>query len=475
MSNEKNHWFIKLDKDIFTKIKSSSSNVTAAFSLYLMLLFMMNYENRVLTSPNILLQQTGKGSRQMELLKKNINALCESGLISKISTNSDQSTSCQLGKIKYNDTLEIYLMEQPKNNYITIRLVNETIYRMLSKRKLDNAIAVYCYIKSFEMYNKTAVISQQKIANDLGIVENTVRAAINEIKHKGLLYTSGGNYNPYKKIKECKRYKTFDADNLLDTKELSTWKDKLKKKELTVLEIDADPGILSIIQEDEINNNIKLLLSNESYCPALLIGQYALAFRKMLTGSTGPIFDSHGLIPQFYGSFDNYIHNHKDLVAYIDRTADKGYVDDMDDMGDMHYGGYLFLFIEKPLNKNTQSLLIRAIDKELKYRSLILISRYDNIIFPLESRMLSIFKEPIKKVDQFKSLKLHDSYKNLARYEKTNPSFKRGGDARKHYLSEKSPKAYLLENMTAARDSRLQRTDMVLSKLTKGKTYLELL
>jgi biotin operon repressor len=465
MSSDKHHWFLKLDKDIFTKIKGDSSNVTAAFSLYMMLLFMMNHDNRVLTSPNILLQQTGKGFRQMELLRTNITALCESGLISKISTNSDKSTSCQLGKIKYNDTLEIYLAEMPKKNFITIRLVNEKIYRMLPKRKLDNAIAVYCYIKIFEVQNKSAIISQQKIANDLGIVENTVRVAINELKEWGLIYTSGGSYNPLKNKKECKRYKTYDADSLLDAKELSTWKEKLKKKELTLLGVKTDPVTLSIIQESEIRGNIKRILEKPEYCPALLIGQYALVFREMLTGKAEMILTEDGFIPSYprpsFGK-EYFFYNQKEIIEFIDIYASR--IDD-----------YCYIFFEKTLNQNTQSLLLDAIDNELKGIPLIFASNYDNIAFPFVSRMVSVFKQPIERITHFKNISLHDGYSNLTRYEKTNSAYKRGGKARRIYLSENIPKAYMMENMSGAWDLRMQRIDTTISKLTKGKTYLELL
>jgi len=451
--------FIYLSNKAFKLISDNldGNNLPDVFVLYFILLTLMNWENKVYTTIRILANLLQRNKRYDEHIYNRLLILQNSGLISFNSERYSNKNSMLI--------IEISNVSIP---YTQIKAENERLLKLTSangsKTKIsielkNNALTVYCYLKTQLPYDKTILksITQEKVADELGISKKTVNKAINFLLEVGMIRISNYGFDKNKGKMKCNYYSLYDLSKPFDNSKFLKMKEKLNKgkknnnnlrnpSELIKLDNNSDYKVIKALAEDDILRNINLILKNPTdNCPCLLIGEYSSAIKDK---------DTEDVLSEYGTSY--YIKERDDIDDLIERYDGISFFE-RSIIADITY-----------LNTNLQHYLLKFIeDTEIP---IILTSDYDKVIPALISRMKNVLRLPLNYAKDIRNHPVHKCL-NMVNRKHNNGDF--GKIAEQNFIAKNSPKLYRLKYMDTSTTYNDIMIDNLISKLTNGKTYHE--
>jgi predicted transcriptional regulator len=418
-------------------VKTTGLDVVEAFALYFVLLLRMDWKHSAEIQMKRLIEKYfGKvRSETFKAVNRYLLILKMAGLIDY---NGDQYTG--------SDVICANVVAAEKN-FSLIACVNENLIRSAETKKSNALFAVHCLlnIKRIDKNNEwePVEISQDKLAYYLMIHKAVVRYSLNWLLKNGFIRRPPQQYytdSSGKAKSLCLTYTVHDYDNPVDNTKLVEGIEKQKAAKQ---------------RHKTMKTELKELLRDFSQTPILLIGEeYSKALKEIRDDPS----DNNKKIRV-------KVFNFLEIEKEIEAKNLMDHYNNMDDNG-------MFLIIDLSFfssSRRLQEMFLKFIEDN-RQLPILLIVKHDDITAPFLSRINKHLKKPIRKVHGLNFKPVHKGYLG---YEKKYSYYRKASLI--VYALDNCPELFPPTLTNTEESTALYRLDKLISKLTGGKTYLDVL
>lgn len=412
-------------------LKTSGLDVVGAFTLYFVFLLRMDWNRAAEIQMKRLIERYfGKvRSETYTAINRYLFILKKAELIDY---NNNKYTG--------SDIICVKVMEV-KNKYTLIACVNENFINHYQTIKSNAPFALHCLLSIKRIGKKDKwepiQIKQDKLADYLNVSKETVRDCIDLLLAKGFIKkslpqhytTDDGKVRTY-----CLLYYVNDYDNPFDNSKIIDINEQRKEKRQN--------------QKDS-ETILKELLQDFSQTPILLIGDYLKVLNSLSQKD-----------PNIYRKFYN-----RHTIETPEAAEEL-----MENYHHRELDNDMFLTIE--LTKHSRyygDLFLKFIEDNIQL-PIVILSEKDDFSAPFLSRMRCCLKKSPIKVRKIRFEPIHKGYQS---YEKKNKYY--SFNSMVDHAFNNCPELFPPTATNPSGNTTLYHLDNLISKLTGGKTYINIL
>ena len=417
-------------------IKTTKTDVVEAFTLYFVCLLRMDWNRDAeIQMKRLITRYFGIArSETFSSINRYLDMLKMANLIDY---NGDKYTGSNIVCVKVMPVLE------NKNKYSLIACVNEHIITSCKTETSNTPFALHCLLNIKRPVKndkrEPVEIGQVRLAECLMVGKDLIRGSVDLLFRDGYIRRSPTqNYTTSdgKARSQCLLYTVHDYDDPVDNTNVIDGIERQKTARKS---------------QKSIKANLKELFQGFGHTPILLIGDCLKVVEQLRQ-------------------------NDKDLKRTLLNAHEIETMDEVEGFVRHYYkkepGNDMFLMITLPANRYTASIqerLLKFIEDSDK-QPIVILSEHDYIIAPLLSRMKQCLKKSSVTVHALNLAPVHKGYESYEQKYKYY-SHKRMIDHALNNCHELMPPTVTNPEGSTA----LYQLDSLISKLTGGKTYIDIL